>query len=267
MSAASIANAKDTVADPVLHPAVKAKAEIFRTIYEDGTWEKTLLVSFPDERRALSTFDGSVVVRGVMNHGIDPACKHDPHHHTPEDSISYLQNIQNTMLRHMGAEGSHIVKMGTAVDIDNVAVVQLEQAPYVVTILATAGARSNAMRIGTDMGTYVNHPGPRGTINMILLTNANMTTGAMARAMITMTEGKSAALQDLNVQSSYTDGAQATGTGTDSITVVAGNDGPNVQFAGGHSLLGGLIGKAAHQAVIEALYKQNGFTLPKGDGK
>ncbi|HQB39522.1 MAG TPA: adenosylcobinamide amidohydrolase, partial [Deltaproteobacteria bacterium] len=74
--------------------------------------------------------------------------------------------------------------------------------------------------------------------------------------------GLGAALQDLQVPSSYTKGAQATGTGTDSVIVVSGITGPKASYAGGHSLLGSLIGKATYQAVVEALGKQNGFKLP-----
>ena len=43
---------------------------------------------------------------------------------------------------------------------------------------------------------------PLGTINVIILTNAKLTDAAMARAIITVTEAKTAALQDLKIKSS-----------------------------------------------------------------
>ena len=83
--------------------------------------------------------------------------------------------------------------------------------------------------------------------------------GGMARAIITATEAKTAALEDLHVPSTYTKNGQATGTGTDSIIVVSGTSGPRVTYPGGHSRIGELMGKAVYEAVVEALGKQNGF--------
>ncbi len=129
-------------------------------------------------------------------------------------------------------------------------------------MLATAGAKSNAIRTGVDAGTYIEGKEPAGTINIMVLTNIRLTDAALTRALITVTEGKTAALQDLKVPSSYTKSVQATGTGTDSIIVVSGTQGPQASYTGGHSRIGELIGKASHQAVVEALGKQNGFFLP-----
>ena len=61
-----------------------------------------------------------------------------------------------------------------------------------------------------------------GTINIILLTNVSLTWGAMARAIMTATEAKTAALQDLNYKSTPSPQIQATGTGTDNMIVVSG---------------------------------------------
>ena len=81
----------------------------------------------------------------------------------------------------------------------------------------------------------------------------------MARAIITATEAKAAAFEDLRVPSTYTKGVQATGTGTDSMIVVSGTSGPRVTYPGGHSRIGELMGKAVYEAVVEALGKQDGF--------
>ncbi len=59
-----------------------------------------------------------------------------------------------------------------------------------------------------------------GTINTILLVNTPVAPGALARTAITMTEGKSAALQRLAVPSCYS-ADLATGTGTDQFCVAA----------------------------------------------
>ena len=93
----------------------------------------------------------------------------------------------------------------------------------------------------------------------MILTNARLTDGAMARAIVTVTEAKTAAFEDLKIPSTYTKTVQATGTGTDSVIVVSGINGPKVTYTGGHSRIGELIGKAVYEAVVEALGKQNGF--------
>jgi adenosylcobinamide amidohydrolase len=135
--------------------------------------------------------------------------------------------------------------------------------PFVVTALVTAGAGTNALRPGWTKGEHIEgktgDKEPHGTVNVILLSNAKLTDGAMARAIITLTEAKTAAFEDLGVTSSYTESVQATGTGTDGAIVVSGVNGPKVTYTGGHSKIGELIGKAVHEGVMEALQKQNGF--------
>ena len=45
--------------------------------------------------------------------------------------------------------------MGTAADMDNLAVVTKAFTPFVVTALVTAGAERNAIRTGVDEGKYI----------------------------------------------------------------------------------------------------------------
>ncbi|SDH71583.1 Adenosylcobinamide amidohydrolase [Propionivibrio dicarboxylicus] len=168
---------------------------------------------------------------------------------------SYVEHIRRKLADDLGLEHTSITKVATAVDAENLAVVTKVFDPITVTVLVTAGVETNAIRAGTDMGTYIEGQEPPGTINIILLTNAVLSIGAMARAMVTATEAKAAALQDLMVPSCYTPDVQATGTGTDSVIVVSGNHGPSIAYTGGHSRIGGMIGQAVHEGVIAALAK------------
>ena len=121
--------------------------------------------------------------------------------------------------------------------------------------LVTAGVKSNAVRMSADEGRFYEP----GTINIILLSNMKLTPRAMTRAIISATEAKTAALQDLDIRSSYTPLIhQATGTGTDNIIVVSGK-GIRIDNAGGHTKMGELIAKAVYGAVQEAVYRQNGI--------
>lgn len=95
-----------------------------------------------------------------------------------------------------------------------------------------------------------------GTVNIILITNANLTDGAMAKAIITITEAKTTVFQELDIRSTKKPHLQATGTGTDSIIVVGGY-GKEVGYTGGHSKIGEMIAKCVKKSVKEALIKQD----------
>jgi iron complex transport system substrate-binding protein len=143
----------------------------------------------------------------------------------------------------------------TGADMDNLAVKREKFNEMEVFALITAGVKSNSVRMSKDNGRFYEP----GTINIILLPNMKLTPRAMTRAIISATEAKTAALQDLDVRSSYSPLVhQATGTGTDNIMVVRGT-GIRIDNAGGHSKMGELIAKAVYRGVQEAVFKQNGL--------
>lgn len=243
-----------------------SKAEVMKS-ERDGMWEKSLVIHFPEKRRVLSTTDGWVDARAVVNHAAQPqlwlsVCQVLKTEQEVGGKV-YLRKIRERIAGQLGISTDAVALTGTAADMDNLAVVTRSFKPFTVTVLVTAGAETNALRTGVDEGAYVEGgEEPKGTVNILILTDARLTDGAMARAIITATEAKTAAFQDLKVPSSYTKGIQATGTGTDSIIVASGKTGPVVTQTGGHSKIGELIGKAVYEAVLVALEKQNGFTLP-----
>lgn len=153
--------------------------------------------------------------------------------------------------------------MSTGVDMDNLAVCEKSYQEFKVCCLATGGAKNNAMRMGVDGASWVerdkNFRNMLGTINIILLTNAILSDGAMARAIITATEAKTAALQDLNVRSTFAPQNQATGTGTDNMIIVSGK-GPSktIRCTGGHTKMGELMAISTKIAVSEAIKKHDG---------
>ncbi|HRH75542.1 MAG TPA: adenosylcobinamide amidohydrolase, partial [Zoogloea sp.] len=232
----------------------------------DGLWEKTLVVSFPEVRRSLSTSDGLVDSQVAINHGAHPELwKRVSARFNGDDGRGgkrYTEHVIATTAANLGLAKTQLAHMATAADMDNLAIVTRSHGPLTVTVMATAGAKSNAIRTGVDEGRYIEGAEPAGTINILVLSNVHLTDAALARALITVTEGKTAALEDLQVRSTYTPGVQATGTGTDSIIVVSGSRAPTASYTGGHSRIGELIGKATYSAVVESLGKQNGFFLP-----
>lgn len=162
--------------------------------------------------------------------------------------------------------------LGTAANMNNAAFVGETFRDLVVGVVCTGGVEVNAGRAG-DPASVVETPdgfetvspgesapapapGP-GTINTMIFINKPLTLGALTRVIMTATEAKSAALQELAVNSRYSHGP-ATGTGTDQIAVAAmeGDDVP-LTSAGKHAKLGELIGKAVKEAVKETLGIQN----------
>lgn len=144
------------------------------------------------------------------------------------------------------------VGMMTAAIMNSFRKVRVEAQGVWIDVLATAGV-SNARRAG-DKADYqfMNEECQKvGTINILVLTNAELSVAAKVECVMMVAEAKAACMQDLNVKSRMSD-TIATGTGTDSTAVVSG-DGPVVKYCGKHVLFGELLAKAVHQAVSESL--------------
>lgn len=129
-----------------------------------------------------------------------------------------------------------------------------EKKDLIVEAVTTGGVEKTACRASSAAlyeewnGTYV----PAGTINMIISINGRLPDGIMARALITATEGKSAALSDLGV-ADVNNGLPATGTCTDGITLITDPAGPLYTDGGGFSLLGSFIARCAYETVHECI--------------
>ncbi|OPY53676.1 MAG: Adenosylcobinamide amidohydrolase [Methanosaeta sp. PtaU1.Bin060] len=161
--------------------------------------------------------------------------------------------------------------LATAVNMNNTTICHERFCGLEVVTICTGGVEKNAIRSG-DPAQY-NEPQngnvclPKcqecaplsGTINAMIFINQELTPGAMVTAIITATEAKTAALQELEVHSRYSEGL-ATGTGTDQIAVASKLGGKAIANAGKHSKLGELIGHTMHDAVKRALALENGLT-------
>jgi hypothetical protein len=115
-------------------------------------------------------------------------------------------------------------------------------------------------RDGTYERASIDPPVLHGTINTLLFISRELMPAAMVNAVMTATEAKTAALQELDVNSRYSNGL-ATGTGTDQIGVAARLEtGTPLASAGKHTVLGELIGKTVCNAVKETLALQDSLT-------
>ena len=211
----------------------------------------TLLVSFKEKRRIVSTWEGYKKVHFVANTFQPPRLS--------KITMKNYAMFEEEFPEHLGIQKNEISFLSTGANMNNLAVSEKTYRDRIVCCLATGGV-GNALRSGVDKANWMeddgNYVNVSGTINIILLTNVNLTEGAMARAIITATEAKTAALQDMDARSSILAKNQATGTGTDNMIVVSGNiSGKQIRSTGGHTKIGELIGKTTKIAVAETIKK------------
>lgn len=226
------------------------KAEILYHKYRNIE-VNTLLVSFKEKSRLISTWEGYKKAYFVANSYHPPALS--------EYTMYNYSTFEKDFPKVLGIPRNDISFLSTGANMENLAVCSKSFQNRTVCCLATGGV-GNALRSGVDKahwmendGKYVKVP---GTINIILLTNVTLTDGAMARAIITATEAKTAALQDINARSSISPQNQATGTGTDNMIVVSGNWSEKpILSTGGHTKIGELIGNTTKIAVKETIKK------------
>jgi adenosylcobinamide amidohydrolase len=202
-------------------------------------------------------------LRWLVNHQSCEGSAHIDRHKAVTDGgpIAY----HDAVCAEIGIAGADSAVMGTAANMNYAAMVQASDEDVCVTAIVTAGVEGNATTAGepatwreTDAGTH-RVPVYAGTINTLLLVNLPLTAAALARAVMTMTEGKSAALQRLAVPSKlHVD--LATGTGTDQYCLAAPREGNRaLTSTSPHLKLGELVGRATRDATIEALRWQNGL--------
>ena len=177
-----------------------------------------------------------------------------------------LVEYHHEVCREMGVDPDRTALMGTAANMACGCHRWAEFEDLRADAFVTAGVSGNAARAGdpaqwneTDRGWRRVSP-YEGTINTILMLSCPLTPAALARAVTTMTEAKSAALAELAVPSLYSP-TIATGTGTDQFCLAAPLDPerPPKSSTSPHVKLGEIIGAAVKNAVKEALRWQNGL--------
>jgi len=223
-------------------------------------YEKSIVVFFCGKRKVLSTsiYNGGYHedFLGVFNNdgtqGAGMPCKM-----LAETYVQHMQLLANKL----GLNPEKFTGMVTAANMDNAAIKSMSYKELTVTAIVTGGIETNGGRVGDPSDYYkpMEKPYKLGTINIILLLDSDMPEGTITRALVTCTEAKTAAIQELMAGSNYSTGI-ATGSGTDQTIIVA-NSASNLYLEGSgkHSKLGELIGKVVMAAVKEALAKQTGL--------
>jgi len=205
----------------------------------------------------------AVNLRHLVNHQSCEGAGHEARAHAMTGGS--IEQYHDAVCAEAGINGDETALMGTAANMHYAAVVTAVDHEVAVTAVVTAGVQTNAICAGDPAGWRETRdgvtavPAIAGTINTLLHVNVPVTRPALARAVVTMTEGKSAALQRLAVPSCYSPDL-ATGTGTDQYAVAAPVDGGRpLTSASPHMKLGELVGRAVRDATLEALRWQNGL--------
>ena len=146
----------------------------------------------------------------------------------------------------------------------------VQESDTIVETIVTGGYKKTAHRAGTGY-CYEEKDGEfhtPGTINILVFTNKALTDSAMVKAIMTITEAKTAALQDWNVESvrlhpfinedipdaiTKERKTSATGTSTDGIVLTIDTNGDILTDAGSFSLFGDTLAKAVYVGVQRAL--------------
>lgn len=222
-------------------------------------YDKSIVLVFSGRRKVLSTSlynggcheDFEAVFNRDMTQGSGMPCE--------SFAPTYVESMKIVAER-LGLAPEWTSGMGTAAHMENASVVSRSYKELTVTAIVTGGVETNGGRVGDPASYYKTAEKKCGTINIILVIDADLPPGVLARALVTCTEAKTAALQELMVPSRYSTGL-ATGSGTDQTIIVANSESPLFfEDAGKHSKLGELIGLAVMTAVKEALKKQSGLT-------
>ncbi|RKD24944.1 hypothetical protein BEP19_03660 [Ammoniphilus oxalaticus] len=158
--------------------------------------------------------------------------------------------LMEQQLRAWGYGSEQVIGLQTAADLHAASVIEETGDCFRLLCCTTAGI-GNAARAGRPRQTYSAYS--CGTINTALMVKGRLTPAAMINALLTATEAKAVALQDLGIRDE--NGEIASGTTTDSIALVVSQQGyeETHQFAGTATSIGHAIARSVYQSVVEAI--------------
>lgn len=232
-------------------------------------------IEFAGRRNVLST----CAYNGGYKENLTVVYNYDSSHGKTVVSAMKASSLKEHMrltAEEIGIDPEISAGMCTAAQMENAVVREMSHNGVTVTAVVTGGIDVNGGRAGDPASWYEKdggyemiayrsgkrndnseNPSPvSGTINIMLAIDARVSESVMASALMTATEAKTAAIQELILPSRYSRGI-ATGSGTDKAIII-GNPESEIRLtdAGKHSMLGEMIGRTVLAAVREALDKQ-----------
>lgn len=219
--------------------------------------DQTVICRFPSPCLVLSTSlynGGYLMADAVFNHRLSMFvdCEKDLPGGSMENYLAFVADE-----RGLNRESSTGLLTSARMECRGYSAITFKE--IVVEVVATAGVNENAVRAGDAACYYEDtdcYQPIGGTINLLAFTNIGLPRGAMAKALLSITEAKTAALQELAVVSPFTLNP-ATGTGTDGI-ILACDPSSSVacRDVGTQSKLGELFCRATKVAIKQSLAQE-----------
>ncbi len=225
--------------------------------------DDSIVVRLPEHRNCLITS----YVNGGYSEGLEAIFNHQPKPTEGCRSEDMEGGSVEAYIRihaaRLGINPEKVAGMMTAAKMKNAAIATRSFRTLDVTAIVTAGIEVNGGRAG-DPASWHEENGKSvyvgGTIITIILISSHLPAHALTRAVMTATEAKTVAIQQLMAPSKYSTGI-ATGSGTDQMGIVSNMDSPNViTWAGKHSKVGELIALCVIEATTRALELQTGLS-------
>lgn len=231
--------------------------------YDEAHQEmNSIIIKFAGNRRVLSTSNLNGGLHDDLYYVFNNDCKPQGREEIKLLAPTYKEHIRETA-KNIGLDPKKSTGLCTAAYIKNKSIKVRIFEDFSVTAIVTAGINHNAGRVGEEAHWHEYNeeflPVNFGTINIMLHIDANLTKGAITRALVTCTEAKTAALQELLAPSLSSDGI-ATGTGTDGTIIVTDLESKKkITETGKHVKIGEYIGITVKEAVKEALSYETGL--------
>ncbi|XUX00051.1 MAG: adenosylcobinamide amidohydrolase [Dehalogenimonas sp.] len=219
-----------------------------------GYQNDVFTVRFPEPREVISSR------HGIMQAKMLTIC-HIPNelglfmHDQSKSHFYYYGQLLADVLEEFAISIEDTAFLSTGVQMRNLAYSVERYEELWVACFCTAGVKNNALRIGKDAAVGMDRNGvfkSFGTICHVVVSNASFDHGALVSSMITVTEAKNVALQEMDIRSSKHPEWLATGTGTDQI-IVASGFGEKCRYVQGHQKIGEMMAKAVIRSTKEAV--------------
>lgn len=193
--------------------------------------------------------DFSVLSSAPLNGGLQE-CKRITNVHTPEKEAGPVSDYIQKTLSLTEPQLAETVGFVTSADITNAFTGDASVERHFVKVILTAG-------VGDPVDYRYHH-----TINVILVTDLDLSVTSMANLFIVITEAKSAALAELDV---FKNGKRSTGTPTDAIAVavLGGRANEMVKYSGTATELGRSVYSLVKAGVRQSLKDNNGYGLKR----
>lgn len=218
--------------------------------------DRTLVVDLSYPRRIISSAvhgGGLVRASAIINHQVASAPPQELGQPGHQQRLADPSRYLGKLARQLGV-AHRCVGLMTAVDMRQLVVTREKADGLWVEGFFTVGV-TNAVHAGMPFHENPDGTPPfqTGTINIILVTNAGLSSAALIGAVGVATESKTATLIEKQVPACSGSGL-ATGTGTDALVIATGN-GPRLRYSGTHTSIGSLIGQVVSRGVRTGLEK------------